>query len=66
MACKRRSSVNSGAWNDLYSCLLSQCEALRLCYLGFPITKVSSLSLDQLGSPHSKITLAMLAPMMTK
>jgi len=58
--------ISSG---DLYCCLLSQCEALRICHSGFPITTVSALSLDQfcqLGLPNGKITLAMLSPLMAK
>jgi len=58
--------ISSG---DLYCCLLPQCEALCTCHSGFPIAAVSSLSLDQfylLGSPNSKITLAMLSPLIAK
>jgi len=58
--------VSSG---DLYCCLLPQCESLCACQSGFLIATVSSLSLDQfyqLGSPNSKITLAMLSPLVAK
>jgi len=55
---------------DLNCCLLSQCEALRTCCSGFPITTgLSSLPLDQFcqsGLSNGKITPAMLFPLIAK